>query len=95
MSKNYIKDPQEIRNIFDKDYQEENRPEIEVVPKKEELKKDDILIFSNNGTMQLGGNNMYILDQYYNDSLECIDKPEYTVDRIYRPQYVKIYQRKK
>lgn len=95
MSKDYIKDPQEIRNIFDKDYQEENRPEIEITPKKEELKKDDILIFANNGTMVLGGNNMYVLEKYYNDQLECTEKPEYDVDRIYRPQYKKIYQRRK
>ena len=62
---------------------------------KEELKKDDILIFANNGTMVLGGNNMYVLDQYYDDQLQCIDKPEYSVEKIYRPQYIKIYQRKK
>lgn len=62
---------------------------------KEELKKDDILIFENNSTMVLGANNMYVLDQYYDDQLQCIDKPEYSVEKIYRPQYIKIYQRKK
>lgn len=62
---------------------------------KEELKKDDILIFANNGTMQLGGQNMYVIEQNYNDNLECIGKPDYDVDRIYRPQYKKIYQRRK
>lgn len=62
---------------------------------KEELKKDDILIFANNGTMQLGGHNMYVIEQNYNDNLECIGKPDYDVDRIYRPQYKKIYQRRK
>ena len=45
--------------------------------------------------MQLGGNNKYILEQYYNENLECTDKPEYSVEKIYRPQYKKIYQRKK
>ena len=60
---------------------------------KEELKKDDILIFANNGTMVLGGQNMYVLERYYNDQLECTEKPEYSVEKIYRPQYKKIYQR--
>lgn len=62
---------------------------------KEELKKDDILIFANNGTMQLGGHNMYVIEQNYDDNLQCIGKPEYSVEKIYRPQYKKIYQRRK
>lgn len=62
---------------------------------KEELKKDDILIFQNNSTMVLGANNMYVIDQYYDDQLQCIEKPEYSVKKIYRPQYIKIYQRRK
>ena len=38
---------------------------------------------------------MYIIAQYYNENLECVDKPEYDVEKIYRPQYIKVYQRQK
>lgn len=72
-----------------------NGEQFQMIENKQGLKKDDILIFKNNQTMVLGGHNMYIIAQYYNENLECVDKPEYDVEKIYRPQYIKVYQRQK
>ena len=82
-----ITNPQEIRNIFDSD-------NVEIIkPSKKDIKNDDILTFANKHKVVMSQNNRYILDQFYNDDLECIEKPEYTIETIERPQYVKVYQR--
>ena len=60
---------------------------------KNEIRNDDILIFANKHKVIMSQNNRYILDRFYNDDLECIEKPEYTIEEIERPQYVKVYTR--
>lgn len=82
-----ITNPQEIRNIFDSD-------NVEIIkPSKKDIKNNDILTFTNKHKVVMSQNNRYILNQFYNDDLECIEKPEYTIETIERPQYVKVYQR--
>lgn len=83
-----ITDPQEIRNIFDKD-------NIETTNRisKNDLRNDDIIKFKNKKAIVLSQINRYIINEFYNDNLEHINDPEYNVEEVERPQYVKVYQR--
>ena len=83
-----ITDPQEIRNIFDSD-------NIETTNRisKNDLRNDDIIKFKNKKAIVLTQINRYIINEFYNDNLEHINDPEYNVEEVERPQYVKVYQR--
>lgn len=85
-----ITDPQEIRNIFDKDI-------IETTNRisKNDLRNNDIIKFKNKKSIVLSQINRYIINEFYNDNLEHINDPEYNVEEVLRPHYEKIYKKVK
>lgn len=62
---------------------------------KEDLKKDDILVMKNNHSLVLGANNMYVIREYYDDELNCINDDNYTIVKVFRPEYQLIFERAK
>lgn len=63
--------------------------------KKDELKRDDILIFKNNDKAVLGADNLYIINEFYDNELNCLKDDNYTVQKVYRPVYQLVYEREK
>lgn len=61
---------------------------------KEDLKNNDILVLKNNHSLVLGANNMYVIREYYDDELNCIND-DYSVDKVYRPEYKLVFERTK
>ena len=66
-----------------------------IITKKSQLKNNDIITFKNKKGIVLSQINRYIINEFYNDNLEHISDPEYNVEEVKRPQYVKVYQRNK
>lgn len=61
---------------------------------KNELRNNDIITFKNKKAIVLSQINRYIINEYYNENLEHNTDPEYNIETVERPQYVKVYQRK-
>lgn len=62
---------------------------------KEDLKKDDILVMKNNHSLVLGANNMYVIREYYDDELNCINDDNYSIVKVFRPEYQLVFEREK
>ncbi len=62
---------------------------------KSDLKKDDILVMKNNHSLVLGANNMYVIREYYDDELNCIKDDNYTIEKVFRPEYKIVFEREK
>lgn len=61
--------------------------------KKNELKKDDILVFKNNHSAVLCASNQYRIDKFYDDDLNCITDDNYSIAKVFRPEYQLVYER--
>lgn len=61
--------------------------------KKNELKKDDILVFKNNHSAVLSASNQYRINNFYDDDLNCITDDNYSIAKVYRPVYQVVYER--
>lgn len=59
--------------------------------KKNELQKNDILIFKNGSRSIYTSDREKIIQQYYDDNLNCITNDDYSIIRIYRPHYELIF----
>lgn len=68
--------------------------ENNIITTKRQLKNNDIITFKNKKAIVLSQINRYIINEFYNDNLEHKTDPEYNVEKVERPQYVKVYQRK-
>lgn len=62
--------------------------------KKNELKDNDILVFKNNHSAVLSVSNHYRIEKFYDDDLNCITDDNYSIIKVFRPVYEKIYERK-
>lgn len=62
---------------------------------KSDLKKDDILILKNNHTVVMDATKFRIIYERYDDELNCIENDEYSVDKVYRPEYKLVFERAK
>ena len=62
---------------------------------KSDLKKDDILILKNNMTILMDVTKFRIIHERYDDELNCIENDEYSVEKIYRPEYQLVFERAK
>ena len=58
-----------------------------------DIQKNDIVEFANGNKAQVGINSLWIIQNYYDDKLNCIKKPEYNIVKIYRPTYEVIYEK--
>lgn len=61
--------------------------------KKNELKDNDILVFKNNHSAVLSVSNHYRIEKFYDDDLNCITDDNYSIIKVFRPVYEKIYER--
>ena len=61
--------------------------------KKNELQKNDILIFKNNHTAVFDSSKIYVIEQNYDDELNCITNDDYSIMKIYRPTYELIFDK--
>lgn len=59
--------------------------------KKNELQKNDILIFKNNHTAVFDSSKIYVIEQNYDEELNCLTNDDYSIIRIYRPHYELIF----
>ena len=56
-----------------------------------DLKNNDILIFKNGNRSIYTSDREKIIQQYYDDNLNCITNDDYSIIRIYRPHYELIF----
>lgn len=61
--------------------------------KKNELQKNDILIFKNNHTVVFDSSKIYVIEQNYDDELNCLTNDDYSIMKIYRPTYELVYDK--
>ena len=61
--------------------------------KKNELQKNDILIFKNNHTAVFDSSKIYVIEQNYDDELNCLTNDDYSIMKIYRPTYELIFDK--
>ena len=60
---------------------------------KRDLKKDDILIFKNNNTAVYDSSKIYVIDENYDDELNCLVNDNYTIVKVYRPEYKLVFDK--
>ena len=56
-----------------------------------DLKNNDILIFKNGNRSIYTSDRKKIIQQYYDDNLNCLTNDDYSIIRIYRPHYELIF----
>lgn len=56
-----------------------------------DLKNNDILIFKNGNRSIYTSDREKIIQQYYDDNLNCLTNDDYSIIKIYRPHYELIY----
>lgn len=60
---------------------------------KKELQKNDILIFKNNHTAVFDSSKIYVIEQNYDDNLNCLTNDDYSIMKIYRPTYDLVFDK--
>lgn len=55
--------------------------------KKNELQTNDLLIFKNGHTAILDYTKLHIIEQFYDNELNCLSNDDYTIVKVYRPTY--------
>lgn len=61
--------------------------------KKDELLPNDILKFQNGKQIILSKNNFWVIKQFYDNDLDCLNNPEYNVVAVFRPYYDLVYSK--
>ena len=61
--------------------------------KKDELLPNDILKFQNGKQIILSQNNFWVIRQFYDNDLDCLNNPEYNIIAVFRPSYDLVYSR--
>lgn len=60
---------------------------------KQELQAEDVLILKNGKRVILSERNKYLLVEFYDDELNCMTNPEYSIIQVLRPVYEPIFER--
>lgn len=58
------------------------------------LKNNDILILKNGSKIIYTNDRKKIIDQYYDNELNCLTNDDYTIIKIYRPYYELVFGEK-
>lgn len=61
--------------------------------KKDELLPNDILKFQNGKQIILSQNNFWVINQFYDNDLDCLNNPEYNIIAVFRPSYDLVYSK--
>lgn len=62
---------------------------------KSELQEGDLLVFKNNHNAFLTQDRYKIIQEYYDDELNCLTNDNYTIIQVYRPEYKLMFEREK
>lgn len=62
---------------------------------KAELQENDLLVFKNNHKAFLTQDRYKIIQEYYDDELNCLTDDNYTIIQVYRPEYKLMFERGK
>lgn len=62
---------------------------------KSELQENDLLVFKNNHKAFLTQDRYKIIQEYYDDDLNCLTNDNYTIIQVYRPEYQLVFERSK
>ena len=62
---------------------------------KSELQENDLLVFKNNHKAFLTQDRYKIIQEYYDDELNCLTNDNYTIIQVYRPEYKLMFEREK
>lgn len=62
---------------------------------KSELQENDLLVFKNNHKAFLTQDRYKIIQEYYDDDLNCLTNDNYTIIQVYRPEYKLMFERGK
>ena len=62
---------------------------------KDILQKGDLLVFKNNHKAFLDESKFRIIQEYYDDDLNCISDDNYTIIQVFRPEYQLVFEREK
>jgi hypothetical protein len=60
---------------------------------KSELQENDLLVFKNNHKAFLTQDRYKIIQEYYDDELNCLTKDNYTIIQVYRPEYRLVFDK--
>ena len=58
---------------------------------KNELQEGDILIFKNGHKKEYTHRDEWMMDNFYDDNLNCLTNDTFTVVRVLRPHYTEVY----
>ena len=61
---------------------------------KQDLMPNDILKFKNGTQATLSINNFWVINQFYDNDLDCLNNPEYNIIAVFRPTYDLIYSKR-
>ena len=61
---------------------------------KQDLMPNDILKFKNGTQAILTINNFWVIKQFYDNDLDCLNNPEYNIIAVFRPTYDLIYSKR-
>lgn len=56
-----------------------------------DLKNNDVLIFKNGHKIIYTSDRKKIIQQYYDDNLNCLTNDDYTIIRVFRPSYELVF----
>ena len=87
-----LKSKEEIIDMYLETQQKEHQL---VGMSKSDLRANDMIEFKNGVKAFMDDRHFWIIAQYYDSDLHCITDPNYDVERVYRPEYKKIYDRAK
>lgn len=57
------------------------------------LQENDILVFKNGNKKEYTSKDKWLIDNFYNDNLECSTSDKFTIIQILRPHYEEIFNR--
>lgn len=59
-----------------------------------ELQENDVLVFKNGHRKEYTDRDKWLIDNFYNDNLECSTSDKFTIIQVLRPHYEEIFNRK-
>ena len=60
-----------------------------------ELQENDVLVFKNGHRKEYTDRDRWLMENFYDDKLNCLTNDKFTIIKILRPHYEVIYERVK
>ena len=62
---------------------------------KKDIQSDDLIFFKNGIQVFMDEHHMWIIEQCYDNELNCLTNDDFTIIQIYRPEYELVYDKNK